>query len=382
MGRGRGGVVVKGAAGAVAALLLAAGCSSPSTPSAPSSPPTASAPPSSPSSSPSPTATAARVRVLGTLTRDLKSPWGLVELPGGDLLVSSRDERTITRVDARTGRKTSLGEVPGVVPGGEGGLLGLALRDGRLYAYLTSATDNRIVRMRYGGGAGDRLGKPEPVLTGIPKGLVHDGGRIAFGPDGMLYAGTGETGRTGLAQDRGSLGGKILRMTPEGRPAPGNPFPGSVVWSYGHRNVQGLAWDADGRLWASEFGQDTWDELNLIEPGRNYGWPVVEGRAGRAGYTDPVAQWPTDEASPSGIAYARGAIWLAALRGQRLWRVPLSGAERSGEPRAFLKGEYGRLRTVLATAGGTRLWLVTNETDTRGTPEPGDDRILRLEVSP
>ncbi|MGW5422820.1 PQQ-dependent sugar dehydrogenase [Streptomyces sp. NPDC003943] len=375
---GRGGFVVRGAAGAVAALLLAAGCSSPSEPSKPASP-------SSPSSPPAPSAhpaTAVRVRVLGTLTRDLKSPWGLVELPGGDLLVSSRDERTITRVDARTGRKTSLGEVPGVVPGGEGGLLGLALRDGLLYAYLTSATDNRIVRMRYGGGAGDRLGKPEPVLTGIPKGLIHNGGRIAFGPDGMLYAGTGETGRRALAQDRGSLGGKILRMTPEGRPAPGNPFPGSVVWSYGHRNVQGLAWDADGRLWASEFGQDTWDELNLIEPGRNYGWPVAEGRAGRAGYTDPVAQWPTDEASPSGIAYARGAIWLAALRGQRLWRVPLSGAERSGEPQAFLKGEYGRLRTVLATAGGTRLWLVTNETDTRGTPEPGDDRILRLEVSP
>ncbi|MGW4164267.1 PQQ-dependent sugar dehydrogenase [Streptomyces sp. NPDC004788] len=379
---GRGGVVVKGAAGAVAALLLAAGCSSPSPPSPPPRP---SAPPSAPSSATATaTATAAtpRVRVLGTLTRDLKSPWGLVELPGGDLLVSSRDERTITRVDARTGRKTSLGEVPGVVPGGEGGLLGLALRDGRLYAYLTSATDNRIVRMRYGGGAGDRLGKPEPVLTGIPKGLIHNGGRIAFGPDGMLYAGTGETGRRALAQDKGSLGGKILRMTPEGRPAPGNPFPGSVVWSYGHRNVQGLAWDADGRLWASEFGQDTWDELNLIEPGRNYGWPVAEGRAGRAGYTDPVAQWPTDEASPSGIAYARGAIWLAALRGQRLWRVPLHGAERSGEPQAFLKGEYGRLRTVLATAGGTRLWLVTNETDTRGTPEPGDDRILRLEVSP
>ncbi|MFF0436994.1 PQQ-dependent sugar dehydrogenase [Streptomyces sp. NPDC004327] len=365
-------------AGAVAALLLAAGCSSP--PSAPSAPPSS---PSAPSSATASTATSpARVRVVGTLTRDLKSPWGLVELPGGDLLVSSRDERTITRVDARTGRKTSLGQVPGVVPGGEGGLLGLALRDGRVYAYLTSATDNRIVRMRYGGGPGDRLGAPEPVLTGIPKGPIHDGGRIAFGPDGMLYAGTGETGKGSLAQDKGSLAGKILRMTPEGRPAPGNPFPGSVVWSYGHRNVEGLAWDADGRLWASEFGQDTWDELNLIEPGRNYGWPVVEGRAGRPGYTDPVVQWPTDEASPSGIAYARGAIWAAALRGQRLWRVPVSGAERSGEPQAFLKGEYGRLRTVLATAGGTRLWLVTSETDTRGTPGPGDDRILRLEISP
>ncbi len=195
----------------------------------------------------------------------------------------------------------------------------------------------------------------------------------------MLYAGTGETGDTGLAQDRESLGGKVLRMTPEGRPAPGNPFPGSVVYSYGHRNVQGLAWDADGRLWAAEFGQNTWDELNLVEAGRNYGWPEAEGRAGEKGFMDPVAQWRTSEASPSGIAYARGAIWMAGLRGERLWRVPLSGAERSGEPEAFLEGEYGRLRTVLAT-GGDRLWLVTSETDTRGTPGSGDDRILRLRV--
>ncbi|MET9957215.1 PQQ-dependent sugar dehydrogenase [Streptomyces sp. NPDC006339] len=379
MGRGR--VVVKGVAGAAAALLLAVGCGSPSGGdggAADSPSPTASRTTTSPGPGTSPPRAA--VRVAGTLSEGLRSPWGLAELPGGDLLVSSRDERTITRVSARDGRQTPLGEVPGVVPGGEGGLMGLAVRDGWVYAYLTAASDNRIVRMRYGGGAGDRLGAPQPVLTGIPKGVVHDGGRIAFGPDGMLYAGTGETGETGLAQDRESLGGKILRMTPEGRPAPGNPFPGSVVYSYGHRNVQGLAWDGDGRLWAAEFGQNTWDELNLIQPGRNYGWPEAEGRAGRSGFTDPVAQWPTSEASPSGIAYARGAIWMAGLRGERLWRVPLSGAERSGEPRAFLSGEYGRLRTVLATGGGTRLWLVTSETDTRGTPGPGDDRILRLEV--
>ncbi|MFC8293474.1 PQQ-dependent sugar dehydrogenase [Streptomyces sp. NPDC057242] len=368
--------VVK-ALGGVAALVLAVGCSPggassgsagerPRTPPSASASGTAAAPPA-----------AGRVAVEGTLAEGLESPWGLAELPGGDLLVSSRDERTVTRIDGRTGAETPLGEVPGVVPAGEGGLLGLAVRDGWVYAYLTASSDNRIVRMRYGGGAGDRLGPPEPVLTGIPKGFTHNGGRIAFGPDGMLYAGTGETGDTGLAQDRGSLGGKILRMTPGGKPAPGNPFPGSPVYSYGHRNVQGLAWDADGRLWAAEFGQNTWDELNLVGAGRNYGWPEAEGRAGKEGFTDPVAQWPTSEASPSGIAYARGAIWMAGLRGERLWRIPLSGAERSGEPEAFLEGEYGRLRTVLAT-GGDRLWLVTSETDTRGTPGPGDDRILRL----
>ncbi|MEU7292754.1 PQQ-dependent sugar dehydrogenase [Streptomyces exfoliatus] len=371
-----------------AVLILVAGCSSGGTEDRSGTAPPTSSPPSASASSPAsaspPGSSSApaggRVTVAGTLTEGLKSPWGLAELPGGDLLVSSRDERTITRVDGRTGAKTSLGEVPGVVPGGEGGLMGLAVRDGWVYAYLTAESDNRIVRMRYGGGDGDRLGAPQPVLTGIPKGVVHNGGRIAFGPDRMLYAGTGETGRTGLAQDRESLGGKILRMTPEGRPAPGNPFAGSVVYSYGHRNVQGIAWDAAGRLWAAEFGQNTWDELNLVEAGKNYGWPEAEGQAGREGFVDPVAQWRTSEASPSGIAYAQGAIWMAGLRGERLWRVPLSGAERSGNPQAFLTEEYGRLRTVLAGGGG-RLWLVTSETDTRGTPGPGDDRILRLEVN-
>lgn len=386
--RERSRVAVRGVAGTVTALLLGtllplAGCSSSSGgkggPSPGASPPATPVTATRPATS---TSAAAGVRVAGTLTERLKSPWGLVELPGGDLLVSSRDAMTLTRVAVRDGHQTSLGTVPGVVPGGEGGLLGLAFRGGRLYAYLTSAADNRIVRMRYGGAAGDRPGAPEPVLTGIPKGLIHNGGRIAFGPDGMLYAGTGETGRRELAQDKGSLGGKILRMTPEGRPAPGNPFPGSVVYSYGHRNVEGLAWDGAGRLWASEFGQDTWDELNLILPGRNYGWPVVEGRAGRAGFTDPVAQWHPAQASPSGVAYADGAVWTAALRGERLWRVPVAGTELSGPPRAFLTGEYGRLRTVLATAGGRRLWLTTSQTDGRGSPGPGDDRILRLEITP
>lgn len=228
--------------------------------------------------------------------------------------------------------------------------------------------------------ADEQLGSPDTILRGIPKGNIHNGGRIAFGPDKMLYAGTGETGERGLGQDLKSLAGKILRMTPDGQPAPGNPYPNSLVYSPGHRNVQGLAWDADNRLWASEFGQDTWDELNLIEPGKNYGWPVVEGKAHKAGYVDPVVQWRTSEASPSGIAYAEGSIWMAGLRGERLWRVPLDGRESEAPAQAFLKGKYGRLRTVLS-AGGDKVWLVTSETDTRGTPQPGDDKILQLKVS-
>lgn len=161
----------------------------------------------------------------------------------------------------------------------------------------------------------------------------------------MLYAGTGETGDTGLAQDRTSLAGKILRMTPDGEPVHGNPEADSVVYSYGHRNVQGLAWDSRKQLWAAEFGQDTWDELNRIEPGKNYGWPDVEGKKDEKGFVDPVAQWKTSEASPSGIAYAEGSIWMAGLRGERLWRIPLSGTagkEPLAAPQAFLEGKYGR----------------------------------------
>lgn len=374
---------------AAAALLLAAGCSSddgapPEKDAAASS--AAPAPSSSGKAEETPPAKGS-VSVVRTVATGLDSPWGLAPVGDGDLLVSSRDEATITRIDGETGKKTELGEVPGVAAEGEGGLLGIALSpdfasDHMIYAYFTSASDNRIVRILYNERkpAGEQLGAPDTVFRGIPKGVVHNGGRIAFGPDRMLYAGTGETGDTGLAQDKKSLGGKILRLTPDGEPAPGNPFPGSPVYSYGHRNVQGLAWDGKQRLFASEFGQNTWDELNAVAPGDNYGWPEAEGHADEGGFHNPVAQWSTADASPSGIAYAEGSVWMAGLRGERLWRIPLKGTEASAKPQAFLEEEYGRLRTVVA-AGGDRLWLVTSNTDGRGDPKPEDDRVLELKVS-
>lgn len=376
---------------AAAALLLTAGCSSdggeaPAGDGITTSATAGQSPGREPAGEETPPAKGS-VEVVRTVATDLKSPWGLAPLPNGDLLVSSRDEATITRIDGKTGETTELGEVSGVSPSGEGGLLGIALSpdyasDHMIYAYFTSASDNRIVRVLYDDKkpAGEQLGEPDTVFRGIPKGVIHNGGRIAFGPDGMLYAGTGETGDTGLSQDKESLGGKILRLTPEGEPAPGNPFPDSPVYSYGHRNVQGLAWDGEQRLFASEFGQNTWDELNAIEPGGNYGWPEKEGRSGEGDFRDPVDQWSTAEASPSGIAYAEGSVWMAGLRGERLWRIPLKGTETSADPEAFLEGEYGRLRTVVA-AGGDRLWLVTSNTDGRGDPTGDDDRILELRIS-
>ncbi|MGW1540933.1 PQQ-dependent sugar dehydrogenase [Streptomyces sp. NPDC002309] len=380
------------AALATATLLLTAGCSSDDGAGGPAdgtATPSRTTAQSSPPGQPAQDAPPAKgtVKVVRTVAEGLDSPWGLAALPDGDLLVSSRDEGTITRVDTETGEKTELGEVPGVSPEGEGGLLGIALSpdhasDHMLYAYYTSASDNRVVRMLFDADKppGRQLGAPDTIFRGIPKGFVHNGGRIAFGPDKMLYAGTGESGEKGLSQNKKSLGGKILRMTPEGEPAPGNPFPDSTVYSYGHRNVQGLAWDGKQRLFAAEFGQDTWDELNAIELGANYGWPEVEGETDDSRYRNPIAQWSTDEASPSGIAYAEGSLWMAGLGGERLWRIPLDGTKASADPQSFLEGEHGRLRTVLS-AGGDKLWLVTSETDGRGSPEDGDDRILELEVS-
>lgn len=316
--------------------------------------------------------------VADTLVEGLEVPWGVDFLPDGRAVVTERVSGRVLRVDTN-GRVTPLGTVPGAVPQGEAGLLGVAVspdfdRDRAVYLYLTTATDNRVVRAELDG---TRLGRTTVVLDGIPAGFIHDGGRIAFGPDGHLYVTTGETGDPELAQDPQSLAGKILRITTDGEPAPGNPDPTSPVWSLGHRNVQGLAWDDEGRLWASEFGDSEWDELNLVRKGRNYGWPRVEGAGGDPSYVDPQLVWPVDQASPSGLAFADGHLWMAGLRGERLWRIAVSPDGAASKPRAFFTEEFGRLRTVAAAPDGL-LWLTTSNRDGRGEPAPADDRVLRI----
>ncbi|HEX6339324.1 MAG TPA: PQQ-dependent sugar dehydrogenase [Jiangellaceae bacterium] len=305
---------------------------------------------------------------------DLDVPWDLEFLDDGTALVTERNTGRVRRVESN-GDLTDIGEVPGVSASGEGGLLGIALHQDWLYAMFTAGGDNRVVRMEFDG---ESLGEPEVIVEGLPKAGIHNGGRIVFGPDGMLYIGAGDANDGARAQDLDSPAGKILRVTPDGDVPDDNPFDGSPVWSYGHRNVQGLAFDDEGRLWASEFGQNTWDELNLIEAGENYGWPAVEGIADDDEFTDPVLQWSTDEASPSGIAYVRDTIFMAGLRGQRLWQIPVPDGS-AGEPEAFFGGEYGRLRHAELAPDGS-LWLLTNNTDGRNPdgPGPDDDRILRV----
>ena len=301
----------------------------------------------------------------------LAAPWSVVRLESGSTLISERDSATVKELEA-DGTVRDVATIDGVVPGGEGGLLGLEYGDGTLYAYYTAADDNRVERFDLGGDAGSySLGGGEVILDGLAKAGNHNGGRIAFGPDGMLYATVGDAGDPDSAQDRTSYNGKILRMQPSGSVPFDNPFLNSLVYSMGHRNPQGLAWDANGQLWAAEFGQDTWDEFNRIEAGGNYGWPVVEGITGDPDYIDPVIQWHTDEASPSGLAYADGKFYLASLRGQRLWVIDGSSATPA------LVGTYGRLRDVVPGPDGT-VWILTNNTDGRGDARAGDDRIVQL----
>jgi glucose/arabinose dehydrogenase len=378
---------MKAVATALTALLALTACSAEGDPNGlgtPSPSPQPSTrtvePESSPQQAPSPADEGpARPRVVGTVARGLVAPWGIAFLPDGSALVSERDTTKVLAIPAGGGQPREVGRLEAAQPQGEAGLLGLAVspsydEDSLVYAYLSTASDNRVVRMQYDG---RRLGEPRVVLDGIPHASYHDGGRLQFGPDGYLYISTGDAGEEQLAQDRDSLAGKILRVTPDGEPAPGNPVEGSPVWTMGHRNVQGLAFDDQDRLWASEFGANTWDELNRIERGRNYGWPLVEGRGDLEEYRNPFAQWRTSEASPSGLAYAGGSLWMASLRGERLWRVPVRDNGTIGEPQGFFVGDYGRLRTVVVAPDGS-LWLSTSNRDGRGSPAAQDDRILRV----
>ena len=377
--RRRGGAIL----GSLVAVIMVTACAPPAAND--SIPPraTSSLPPS-----PSPTSSDGWWHPAGeptTIAAGLAAPWSVVPLPGGGALVSERDSGTVSEITS-DGNVRTVGVVPGVVSGGESGLHGLAVwsdEDGGvwLYAYHGAADDNRVVRMPLSGDPGARaLGDAETVFAGIPRNRTHNGGRIAFGPDGQLYVTTGDAQIRDAAQDPNALGGKILRLTPQGDPAPGNPF-GNAVWTLGHRNVQGIAWTQDGEMWASEFGQDTWDELNHIVGGANYGWPVVEGEAGDGRFSDPVVAWPTSEASPSGIAAVGGTVFVTGLRGERLWVVDV-GASSTLERDATvgLIGQ-GRLRDVVAAPDGT-LWILTNNTDGRGTPRTGDDVLIRLPIAP
>jgi glucose/arabinose dehydrogenase len=399
------------------ALLLAFGILGGCTSDAPANPPPSSAPgvadPTNFSHGPvDPSASGDAAVSVGTVARHLDVPWGLTFLPDGSALVTERRTLRILRVGPGRAANGSLTVTPvakisEATSDGEGGLLGIVasprfILDRTVYIYYTTAADNRIAKLKLNE-------RPKPIVTGIPRSGIHDGGRLAFGPDGYLYATTGEASRTEAAQQLGSLGGKILRMTVDGKPPPGNPFRGSLVWSYGHRNPEGMDWDADGNMYVAEIGEAVWDELNVIRPGGNYGWPLVEGIAGNPKYVDPVVTWHPEVGVSADVAVLGGTAVVTCLRGQRIYLVGLDGVGKqevgsrptegggpdtpgvrwrpgagvTKQPVEALATKYGRLRTAIKAPDGS-IWLTTSNRDGRNEKGPSteDDRILRLTLRP
>ncbi|MGO1055973.1 PQQ-dependent sugar dehydrogenase [Crossiella sp. CA198] len=307
--------------------------------------------------------------------------WGLAFLPDGSALVTERESFNVLRVTP-SGQKTVLGKIPGAQStGGEGGALGLEVSpnfasDGLVYIYHTASSGNQLVRVKL---EGNTLSGWQTLLGGTPKSRFHNGGRLRFSPDGRhLFISTGDAQNGPNAQNLNNNAGKILRLNADGSIPADNPFPGKAIWSYGHRNVQGLDFDSQGRLWASEFGNSQQDEVNLITKGGNYGWDKCEGTSGSgcAGTIPPKKTWSTSAASPSGLTIINDHVFVATTRGERIYRMRIDAAGNLVDQKIYFQGSYGRLRTVEVDKQGD-IWLTTS-TDKDGTT--GNDRILRIDV--
>ncbi|MCH8987077.1 PQQ-dependent sugar dehydrogenase [Patescibacteria group bacterium] len=312
------------------------------------------------------------------VARDLKIPWEIAFLPNGDLLVTERPGDLL-----RIGLGGRRYPIQGVRHIGEGGLLGMALhpkfeKNQWVYLYLTTATENglqnRVERYRLGN---DSLSEKKVIIKDIPGAVYHDGGRMEFGPDGMLYITTGDARNKKLAQDTRSLAGKILRLKDDGSIPEDNPF-GSPVYSYGHRNPQGITWDQHGRLWSSEHGATGVDELNLIEKGNNYGWPIIQGDDQQENMKSPILHSAASTWAPAGAEYWDGSIFFGGLRGEALYEA--INLEGTISLKTHFFKQFGRIRAVRLGPDGM-LYLTTSNRDGRGKVQPGDDKIIRVNPS-
>lgn len=367
---------------AVAVLSLTAGCSF-----GPPGPDQAGSPPNLPRPSAAPTAggdDGQREVAITVLAKNLEIPWGIAFLPDGGAVVTERDTARILKIgpeSTASGLKvTELRRLSEVQATGDGGLLGVAVSpeyqtDPTLYVYYSTDRDNRIGKL-----TGD--GPLQPILTGIPRSTEFNGGALAFGPDGFLYAGTGDaTPAGGQAPGVKSLAGKILRITTAGKPAPGNPVKTSPVWSSGHRNVQGIAWDQSKRMYATDRGQPRTSELNVIQKGKNYGWPKADGAGTDPKLTNPILNWPSESSSCAGVGVLETTVATACLLGEKMQIVTITaGGTVLGSPQELLPGEFGRLR-ALATAPDGSFWVSTSNQEDAGDPGPEDDRVIRLVFS-
>jgi glucose/arabinose dehydrogenase len=324
-----------------------------------------------------------------TLLTGLEVPWSLMFSPDGRLFITERPGRV--RIATLGGSNELALTLDGVFAQGEAGLLGLALdpefsQNRFVYLYYSATASggavNRIVRYRE---VNSRLAERLVLLDGIPAATIHDGGRVRFGPDGLLYATAGDAANENIAQDAASLAGKILRLNRDGSSPRDNRF-SSPVYTYGHRNPQGLDWHpSSGDLWAVEHGPTGNDEVNAIRPGLNFGWPRIQGSATLPGMESPVTFYDPAIA-PSGASFYRGQrfpqfvgnLFVATLRGTHLLRLTVdTSSRRVTAQERLLEGTYGRLRDVISGPDGY-LYFCTNNRDGRGSPVAADDRVLRL----
>jgi len=325
------------------------------------------------------------IPLLTVVTGNLEVPWALTFLPDGSMLVTERAGRV--RFIDKDGQlnPNPIAHIEDVKQIGEGGLLGIVIHPNFkvnhfVYLYYTYAgsrdqTLNRVARFTF---EENKLINPTIIVDAIPGAPNHNGGRIKFGPDKFLYVTTGDAQNPSLAQDTNSLAGKILRVTDDGKSAPDNPF-NNLVYSYGHRNSQGLAWNEKGELWATEHGRSGilsgLDELNLIEPGKNYGWPTIQGDEQKLGLETPLLNSGSDTWAPAGAAYLNGSIFFAGLRGQALYEASIKNEKI--ELKEHFKGEFGRIREVIV-GPDNMLYITTSNRDGRGNPNANDDKIIRV----
>lgn len=341
-----------------------------------------------PSPDPGKTVSIPDIPQITVLAQNLDTPWSIVFLPDKSMLVTERPG-SVRYIDKNGNLQTEpVAVIKNVAEIGEGGLLGITIHpkfteNNFVYLYYTysgnnNGTLNRVVRMTYQYG---QLSNERIIIDDIPGASNHNGGRIKFGPDGYLYATTGEAENPSQAQDTNALGGKILRVTDEGKPVQDNPF-NNLVYSYGHRNPQGLAWDAKGQLWSTEHGPSGGqygtgnDELNLIEKGKNYGWPVIQGDEKRIGMETPrLNSGPYTTWAPAGAAFVGDTLFFGGLRGQTLYEVNTN--ENKMTLKEHFSTQFGRIRDVVLGPDNL-LYITTSNRDGRGSPGPSDDRIIKI----
>jgi glucose/arabinose dehydrogenase len=352
----------------------AAGCSFGAPP-----PDQAGEPPRLPTPSTSPTPDNNTQGAVEVIAKGLAVPWGVAFLPDGSALVTERDSDRLLKIGPESGPDglvvTPVQTLTGVASGGDGGLMGIAVSpsyatDQTVFVYYSTAQDNRIASLKLGA-------TPTPLVTGIPHGSSDNGGALAFGPDGVLYATTGDAGTPAAAADPKSLAGKVLRMGVDGKPAPGNPTPSSLVYASGLHDPQALAWDDLKQLFVTDIGA-TLDEIDLVQPGKDYGWPAAQGPANNPKYVDPTLTFKAAEGGCAGLGITDQLMITGCLTGSRLYLIQLTTAGGTlGAPQPLLQGSYGRLRTVVRARDGS-IWVTTSNKDGIGTPAPDDDRILRI----